>query len=245
MKKFLPLLIALPLLIPLSASADACTGFTCPSGTSCVVLDNSAFCQSSTAPSTPASTNITIYKASGNGTTPLNTNNCQGGTCTYTALEPLPGAPAQYSSAAEYLSFAFKWGVIVMAIFAVVMLAVSGVRIYLSSTSITSHDKAWARVRSVFWGLAIAVTPFIVLYTINPSILSFNQALGSPSGTTVGQPASGGQSSSNNTTPTNNTVNVPAGSLPTQQQQDACKGTIRVTGSDQNNNPIFMCVTSN
>ncbi len=92
---------------------------------------------------------------------------------TYQPLEPIPGAsPEAYTSFAGYLSNIYRIAIVIGALIAVVTLTLSGTR-YMLSDSFTDKSDAKGKIANSMWGLAILVGSFLILYTINPNLLSF------------------------------------------------------------------------
>lgn len=104
----------------------------------------------------------------------------------YQPLEPLKSTfnGNTYSSFADYLSTIYKLAVTIGALIAVVMLVTGGVR-YMLSESFTDKSSAKNRIVNALWGLTILIGSFLILYTINPTLLTFNLLLPS-----VNQPSS-------------------------------------------------------
>lgn len=101
---------------------------------------------------------------------------CQGGQCTYTPLEPLPGAPPLFGdrdSFQKLLSNLFRMLIAAGALFAVVMITANGVR-YMLSDVVTDKGAARKRIETSLWGLLLLITAWLILFTINPNLLKFN-----------------------------------------------------------------------
>lgn len=95
----------------------------------------------------------------------------------YTPLEPLTAYNGgKYANFADYLGTIYKLAITVGALIAVVMLVTGGVR-YMLSESFTDIDKAKKRIINALWGLTILIGSFLILYTINPNLLTFNLLL--------------------------------------------------------------------
>src|SRR3989344_2669703 len=119
---------------------------------------------------------------------------CNGGTCTYIPLEPIPGA--QQSGTADFAAFLsgiFKVLITFGGLFAVVMIVVAGIG-YMISESAVEIDKAKGRAKAALWGLLLLTGSWLILNTINPDLLKFNlNSLGkfgnpTPTNTTTGTP---------------------------------------------------------
>jgi len=108
---------------------------------------------------------------------------CQGGKCTYTPLEPLPGLPTSYGpntnqgSFQQYVSSSFKLLLGAGVTLAVVMLII-GALTYMFSDVVPDKFKAKERIRNTMWGLIILVSSYLILSTINPDLVTFKLNLG-------------------------------------------------------------------
>lgn len=121
---------------------------------------------------------------------------CNGGVCTYTPLEPLPGAAAGQTGTdfGAFMSGVFRVLITFGGLFAVVMLTVAGIG-YMLSESRLDIDKAKTRARAALWGLVLLIGSWLILNTINPNILRFDllrgaittlqQGAGAPNGSTA------------------------------------------------------------
>lgn len=101
---------------------------------------------------------------------------CQGGQCTYTPLEPLPGAPQLFGDTDSFkklLDAVFRMLIAAGALFAVVMITTNGVR-YMLSDVVTDKGLAKKRIETSLWGLLLLITAWLILFTINPNLLKFN-----------------------------------------------------------------------
>jgi hypothetical protein len=109
-------------------------------------------------------------------TTPTTNSNafCNGQTCTYVPLEPLPIAPqGGYGSLPGYLQAIFTLLISLGGLFAVTMLTLSGIS-YMLSESVTNKGKARDRIIAALWGLFLLAASWLILNTINPNLLTFN-----------------------------------------------------------------------
>ena len=71
-----------------------------------------------------------------------------------------------------FLSSAFSFGLALAAALAVIMIVWGGVEIMLSESVFKKEDgkkKVWDAV----WGLLLALASWLILYTINPSLITF------------------------------------------------------------------------
>lgn len=116
--------------------------------------------------------------------------NTSGTRLTYTPLEPLPGAEAStYSSLSKYLSYMFTLLLSIGAMIAVVTLVIAGIT-YMVSEVVDKKSQAKERIRAAFWGLALLLTSWLILHTINPNLLNFSLF-----DSTVGAPTPGAPTS--------------------------------------------------
>jgi uncharacterized membrane protein len=104
---------------------------------------------------------------------------CKGGVddkgkLTYCALEgkAFGGINTNTTSLGGFLSQAFSFGLAIAAALAVIMIVWGGVEIMLSE-SVTKKDDGKSRISGAIWGLLLALTSYLILYTINPDILNF------------------------------------------------------------------------
>lgn len=101
---------------------------------------------------------------------------CQGGSCTYTSLEPLPGLPSTFGpnsgSFPELVSKSFQLLLGAGAAIAVVMLII-GALTYMFSDVITDKFKAKERIRNTMWAIVLLVSSYLILNTINPDLVTF------------------------------------------------------------------------
>lgn len=105
---------------------------------------------------------------------------CQGGSCTYVPLEPLPGLPNRYGpgqgSIGTWIGEGFKLVIGAGAVIAVAMI-VLGALTYMFSDVVKNKTNAITRIRNAMWGLVILLASYLILYTINPELVQFNLSL--------------------------------------------------------------------
>ena len=93
----------------------------------------------------------------------------------YVLLEPsvIPTATeGKGINLAEYLSGAYRTFFVVIFTAAVVMVAWGGFQ-YLLSDVVTNKEAGRKKIMRAFYGMAIALVFFMILYLINPEILKF------------------------------------------------------------------------
>lgn len=102
---------------------------------------------------------------------------CTGGSCTYVPLEPLPGLPSQYGpgqgSIQSWIGQGFTLLIGAGALVAIIMI-VLGALTYMFSDIAGNKKNALARIRNAMWAIVILVSSYLILYTINPDLLTFN-----------------------------------------------------------------------
>lgn len=72
----------------------------------------------------------------------------------------------------HFLSQAFQFGLALSAVLAVVMIIWGGVQTMLTDSPF-GKDEGKNRIKGALGGLALALTAWLILYTINPEILNF------------------------------------------------------------------------
>ena len=113
----------------------------------------------------------------------------------YQPLEPdaLSGFSATGSDQlSQFLSQAFQFGLALAAALAVIMIVWGGVEIMLSESAFKKGDGK-QKIQDAIYGLLLALVSWLILYTINPAILDWNNII----------PAGGGDSGSQVTTDAN------------------------------------------
>ena len=100
-----------------------------------------------------------------------------GGKFIYTLLQPLPreGPDLQENvTLKEYLTWAFRFVLALAGFLAVMMIVIGGVEYIISGANESSRSDAKKRINSALSGLVLALVSYLVLYTINPSLVDFN-----------------------------------------------------------------------
>jgi hypothetical protein len=100
---------------------------------------------------------------------------CTNGTCTYTPLEPLPGQLQNGGSLtfSQYLSNIFTISIVTGAMVAVAVLVFSGIT-YMMSEALPSKDWGKRKMKQALWALLILLGSYLILSTINPSLVVFS-----------------------------------------------------------------------
>lgn len=91
----------------------------------------------------------------------------------FVPLAPIPGVIEEGIGFQQFLSGAFTLGVIIAAFLAVIMIVVGGLE-YMMSEAVTSKEDAKDRITSAILGLLLILFSYILLYTINPDILTLD-----------------------------------------------------------------------
>lgn len=119
----------------------------------------------------------------------------------YTLLQPLPqeGEDLQKNvTLKEYLTWAFRFTLALAGFLAVMMIVIGGVEYIISGANESSRSGAKKRINSAISGLVLALVSYLVLYTINPSLVDFENNQFFKKKTTSSE------NSNNNNTETNN-----------------------------------------
>lgn len=95
---------------------------------------------------------------------------------TYTLLQELPkeGEPLKTNvTLKEYLTWAFRFTLALAGFLAVMMIVIGGVEWIISGANESSRSDAKKRINNAISGLVLALVSYLVLYTINPSLVDF------------------------------------------------------------------------
>jgi hypothetical protein len=126
----------------------------------------------------------------------------------YTLLAPLPDVsnstcdPTQSTSSSNtcttdfltYLGGIYRLGIAMAVILAVVYITYGGFQ-YVLSASIGAKENARETIQNALIGLVLALTSYLILQTINPSLTTLNFNLNATSATSANQPGSLGTQS--------------------------------------------------
>src|SRR3989344_1951788 len=107
-----------------------------------------------------------------NTTNPNPNSICNGKTCTYTPLEPIPGLPQSGNDFAGFLNGMFKLLFTIGGMIAVASLVYGGIT-YMVSEIVGKIEWAKRQMRAALWGLALLVAAWLILYTINQDLITF------------------------------------------------------------------------
>ncbi len=131
------------------------------------------------------------------------------GSLQYHPLAPIPGiqyATGKYGSVelGPYLASMFKLGIGLCSVFAVLMIMIGGLE-YVLTEKAGSKEDAKTRISGAIVGLLLALSSYIILYTINPCLISLDF--------TRGAYEQGCQSGSYSPPPANSTQSLTGGFL--------------------------------
>lgn len=88
------------------------------------------------------------------------------------AFEGFFDSGAKAGDLGQFLGALFKFGLAIAAALAVVMIVWGGVEIMLSDSVMTKTDGK-KRVEDAIWGLLLALVSWLILWTINPDLVTF------------------------------------------------------------------------
>lgn len=94
----------------------------------------------------------------------------------FVPIAPIPTAGGELSASTsleEYINAAFSIALTAGAVLAVIMIAWGGFE-YMLSQTLPGQKDGRARIQSALFGLAILIVVYLVLYIINPDIVSLN-----------------------------------------------------------------------
>lgn len=95
-------------------------------------------------------------------------------TLAYKLLEPLPGlgeSVPEEGGLSRYASWLFTFVLAAAAFLAVLMIVIGGIQIIVSGASESARKNAKDRIRDAIWGLLLAISAWLILYTINPDLV--------------------------------------------------------------------------
>lgn len=112
----------------------------------------------------------------GETTETTETKTTSGEKFTYTLLQSLPntsGGLKENVTLKEYLTWAFRFTLALAGFLAVMMIVIGGVEYIISGANESSRSDAKKRINNAISGLVLALVSYLVLYTINPSLVDF------------------------------------------------------------------------
>jgi len=96
---------------------------------------------------------------------------------TYTLLEPLPkkdgGELKGDVKLDEYMAWMYKFALALAGFLAVMMITIGGVEYIASGANEKYKSEATGRITNALWGLVLAFAAYLILYTINPDLVTF------------------------------------------------------------------------
>jgi hypothetical protein len=107
----------------------------------------------------------------------------------YQLLQSLPGLNNVNMSSGgfqTYIERLVKISLSVTGILAVIMIIIAGIEYIWAGGSQQKIDSAKNRIWQAIWGLLIALSAYLILYTINPDLVSFNLGITSYNAMTEG-----------------------------------------------------------
>jgi hypothetical protein len=118
--------------------------------------------------------------------TPTNSNE-------YTVLAPLPGVGDKGGTTTlqDYVPAIFKLAIGLSAAFAVLMIVIGGFQ-YMSTDAIMKKENGKKRIQNAVFGLVLVIGAWLILYTINPNLLTLNLDIKAVSTTGTGGGTLGG-----------------------------------------------------
>jgi hypothetical protein len=115
----------------------------------------------------------------------------------YVPLAPLPGTLTMGTGETNlqtYLPGIFKLAVGLATVFAVLMIVIGGFQ-YMSTDAIQGKSAGKERIKNAVFGLVLVIGAWLILYTINPNLLTLNlnitsATVAAPAGTSLGNTVS-------------------------------------------------------
>jgi membrane-associated protease RseP (regulator of RpoE activity) len=104
----------------------------------------------------------------------------EAGKKTYVPLEPIPGLTDSKTSEQQlgvYLGTIFNWAIAIAIILSIIFLLLGGIQ-YMTTDAIGNKEEAKGKINAAIVGLLLALSSFLILETINPQIVNYeNNAL--------------------------------------------------------------------
>lgn len=106
------------------------------------------------------------------------------GAAEYELLAPIPldGAdsmPADKTTAERYIKGIFTLIIAIAGGLAVVRIIFGGI-LYMSTDAFEGKSDAKNTIQNALWGLLLAISAWLILYTINPDLIEFNLTIPPP-----------------------------------------------------------------
>jgi hypothetical protein len=87
-------------------------------------------------------------------------------------MEPLPGLTSGEKTLPQYLSAAYRFGIILAAFLAVLMLVIGGIKYIAAAGDPGKLGDAKQTIYDALTGLFLVLLSYLILYTINPDFVN-------------------------------------------------------------------------
>lgn len=95
----------------------------------------------------------------------------------YKLLQKLPlsggSTDVESTTATQYISGIFNLTIAIAGVLAVIKIIVGGIQ-YMSTDAFGGKNEAKNTIQNAVWGLALALSAWLILHTINPDLVKFN-----------------------------------------------------------------------
>lgn len=91
----------------------------------------------------------------------------------YNLLQPLPGIGqgGGGSQLTVYLTWLYRFALAAAAFLALLHIVIGGIMIMVGGASEASQSKGREMIKNAIWGLLLAITAWLILWTINPDLV--------------------------------------------------------------------------
>lgn len=155
---------------------------------------------------------------------------------TYTLLQSLPntsGGLKENVTLKDYLTWTFRFTLALAGFLAVMMIVIGGVEYIISGANEKMRGEAHGRITNAIYGLVLALVAYLVLYTINPSLVDFkNNSFFKAKETTTSSNSNNNNTDNTSSSYASDNPYINKGESTTKLEQSSS------AGSDQNNNGI-------
>jgi len=105
----------------------------------------------------------------------------------YKFLQALPGYEfeAGQTNLENYLSWLYRFALAAAAFLAFLMMVIGGIQIIVGGASETARSDGKKKIEDAIWGLLLAVSAWLILYSINPQLVGMNSGPSSIAPVTV------------------------------------------------------------
>lgn len=90
----------------------------------------------------------------------------------WSQLDMGDGATINTTNLGDFLSKVFNFGIAVAVALSVIVITIGGIQ-YMTTDSWSKKEDGKERIRNAFYGLVLALISWLILYTINPCLVSF------------------------------------------------------------------------